>query len=110
MSTELIARLRGHAEIMVRDKGKFVRFIESADCVEAADLIEAQAAEIERLIAEVMLQMRWKTDTQQYADKLEAEIERLRGANKAAAECVAAMTQECARYRNEIRNALENKP
>ena len=49
MSTELIARLRGHAEIMVRDKGKFVRFIESADCVEAADLIEAQAAEIERL-------------------------------------------------------------
>ena len=49
MSAELVERLRGHAEIMVRDKGKFVRFIDAADCIEAADLIEAQAAEIERL-------------------------------------------------------------
>ena len=34
------------------------------------------------------------------------EIERLREANQAAAECVAAMMKECARYRNEIRAAL----
>ena len=34
------------------------------------------------------------------------EIERLRDANQAAAECVAAMMEECARYRNEIRAAL----
>ena len=50
----------------------------SDDPLEAADLIETQAR----------------------------EIERLRGANQAAAECVAAMMDECARYRNEIRAAL----
>lgn len=82
MSAELVERLRGHAEIMARDKGTFVRFIDAADCTEAVAVIEAQAA----------------------------EIERLRGANNAAAECVAAMMQECARYRDEIRAALESKP
>lgn len=45
----LVARLKGHSEIMERDKGKFVRFIDVATCTEAVDLIEAQAAEIERL-------------------------------------------------------------
>lgn len=40
-----------------------------------------------------------------------AEIARLKGANQAAAECVAAMMEECARYRDEIRAALqETKP
>lgn len=34
------------------------------------------------------------------------EIERLQRANQAAAEYVAAMMQECARYRDEIRAAL----
>lgn len=36
----------------------------------------------------------------------DAEIARLKGANQAAAECVAAMMEECARYRDEIRAAL----
>ena len=109
MSAELVKRLR---EVGRGGEWKAGRHPSTTHpiCTEAADLIEFQGHENKRLIAEVMLQMRWKTDTQQYADKLEAEIERLRGANKAAAECVAAMTQECARYRNEIRNALENKP
>lgn len=40
---------------------------------EAADRIEAQAAEIERLKREVMLQMGWKTEAQN-------EVERLREA------------------------------
>ena len=40
-------------------------------------------------------------------ERLEAENERLRGANQAAAECVAAMMEECARYRAEIQTALE---
>ena len=42
----LVQALRGHAEIMTRDKGKFVRFIDVATCTEAADLIEQQAARI----------------------------------------------------------------
>jgi hypothetical protein len=46
---EIVARLKGHSEIMERDKGKFVRFIDVATCTEAVDVIEAQAAEIERL-------------------------------------------------------------
>jgi hypothetical protein len=46
---DLVQRLKGHSEIMERDKGKFVRFIDVATCTEAADRIEAQAAEIERL-------------------------------------------------------------
>ena len=45
----LVERLLGHSKIMERDKGKFVRFIDVATCNEAAALIEAQAAEIERL-------------------------------------------------------------
>jgi hypothetical protein len=45
----LVTRLKGHSEIMERDKGKFVRFIDVATCIEAVDLIEAQAAKIERL-------------------------------------------------------------
>ncbi len=46
---EIVARLKGHSEIMERDKGKFVRFIDVATCTEAVDVIEALAAEIERL-------------------------------------------------------------
>ncbi|MEN9936021.1 MAG: hypothetical protein RLZZ387_2600 [Chloroflexota bacterium] len=36
----LIERLRGHAEIMERDKGKFVRFIDVGTCHQAADALE----------------------------------------------------------------------
>lgn len=42
-----------------------------------------------------------------HIEKLEADNARLRGANQAAAECVAAMMKECARYRDEIRAALQ---
>lgn len=49
MTDDLVQRLKGHSENMERDKGKFVRFIDVATCTEAAELIEAQAAEIERL-------------------------------------------------------------
>lgn len=49
MTDDLVQRLKGHSEIMERDKGKFVRFIDVATCTEAAELIEAQAAEIARL-------------------------------------------------------------
>ena len=45
----LVERLRGHSKIMQRDKGTFVRFIDVATCNEAADLIDAQAAENARL-------------------------------------------------------------
>jgi len=68
-----------------------------------ADMIEFQGHENKRLIAEVMLQMRWKTDTQQYADKLEAEIERLR-------EALAFYANGMEPFGNTARNALENKP
>ena len=34
---KLVERLRGHAEIMGRDKGKFVRFIDASDCIEAGE-------------------------------------------------------------------------
>jgi hypothetical protein len=47
--TDIVERLRGHAEIMARDKGKIVRFIDAADCVEAADLIEALRQEVKAL-------------------------------------------------------------
>ena len=50
----IVALLKGHSEIMERDKGKIVRFIDVATCTGAVDLIEAQAAEIERLRAEVL--------------------------------------------------------
>ena len=49
----LVTRLKGHSEIMERDRGKLVRFIDVATCTEAVDLIEAQAAEIARLQEEV---------------------------------------------------------
>lgn len=49
MTDDLVKRLRGHAEIMARDKGKFVRFIDAAACVEAADRIEALEAENDNL-------------------------------------------------------------
>jgi len=49
MSDDLVQRLKGHSEIMERDKGKFVRFIDVATCTEAVDRIDAQAAEIEKL-------------------------------------------------------------
>ena len=42
-----------------------------------------------------------------HIERLEADNARLRGANQAAAECVAAMMEECARYRDEIRAALQ---
>ena len=46
------------------------------------------------------------SDLEKIIETQAREIERLRGANQAAAECVAAMMDECARYRNEIRAAL----
>ena len=45
----LVQRLKGHSQIMERDKGKFLRFIDVATCTEAADRIEALSAENERL-------------------------------------------------------------
>jgi hypothetical protein len=45
----LPSELKGHAEIMKRDRGKFVRFIDAAACLEAADRIEALSAENARL-------------------------------------------------------------
>jgi hypothetical protein len=47
--SDVVERLLGHSEIMERDKGKFVRFIDVATCTEAVDVIEALAAEIARL-------------------------------------------------------------
>lgn len=46
----LVQRLKGHSQIMERDKGKFVRFIDVATCTEAADRIEVLSAEVERLL------------------------------------------------------------
>jgi hypothetical protein len=50
MTDDLVQRLKGHSEIMERDKGKFLRFIDVATCTEAADRIEALSAEVERLL------------------------------------------------------------
>ena len=60
----LVQRLKGHSEIMERDKGKLVRFIDVATCTEAVDLIEAQAAEIERLRARSELSAALTQETQ----------------------------------------------
>jgi hypothetical protein len=49
----IVERLRGHVEIMARDKGKFVRFIDAADCAEAADTIEALREEVQDLMDEL---------------------------------------------------------
>lgn len=51
MNDDLVQRLKGHSEIMERDKGKFLRFIDVATCTEAVERIEAQTAEIARLRA-----------------------------------------------------------
>ena len=51
--TDIVERLRGHVGIMARDKGKFVRFIDAADCAEAADLIQALRGEVQELMAEL---------------------------------------------------------
>lgn len=40
----IIEKLRGHAAIMERDRGKFVRFIDIVDANEAADTLEALLA------------------------------------------------------------------
>lgn len=48
----LVGQLRGHAEMMTRDKGKFVRFIDLADCTQAADQIAADGQRIAELEAE----------------------------------------------------------
>ena len=53
MTDDLVQRLKGHSEIMERDKGRFVRFIDVATCTEAVDRIEALTAENERLQEEV---------------------------------------------------------
>ena len=49
MTDDLVKRLKGHSEIMERDKGKVVRFIDVATCTEAADRLKALTAENERL-------------------------------------------------------------
>ena len=46
-------------------------------CIEAADLIETQAREIERLKAEVMRQMQWKTEAQNDADEMAAALDNI---------------------------------
>lgn len=102
MSAELVKRLR---EVGRGGEWKAGRHPSTTHpiCTEAADLIEAQGHENKRLIAEVMLQMRWKTDAQQHADKLEAEIMRLR-------EALAFYANGMEPFGNTARNALENKP
>lgn len=49
MTDDLVQRLKGHSEIMERDKGKWIRFIDVATCTEAVDLIEALTAERDAL-------------------------------------------------------------
>lgn len=70
---ELVERLRGHAEIMERDKGKFVRFIDVATCTQAANRIEAQAAEIRSLREQVAKEragiVAWLRDTSERGPK-----------------------------------------
>ena len=71
-------------------------------CLKAADRIEALETQLESANEALREQLDIRAT-------LEAENERLRGANQAAAECVAAMMEECARYRDEIRAALGEK-
>ena len=69
----LVERLRGHSEIMTRDKGKFVRFIDVAICTEAADRIEALEAENERL-REALVQADLKIRSFPGADQSDVEF------------------------------------
>jgi uncharacterized protein (DUF1778 family) len=81
MTDDLVQRLKGHSEIMERDKGKVVRFIDVATCTEAADLIESQAAEIERLWEVVsFIDPAALTEAADLIEEQAAEIERLREA------------------------------
>ena len=76
MTDDLVQRLKGHSEIMERDKGKFVRFIDVATCTEAAERIEALTAENERLQRSADS---WEADASRYAQNAEywkAEVEK----------------------------------
>jgi hypothetical protein len=87
MTDDLVQRLKGHSEIMERDKGKVVRFIDVATCTEAVDRIEALTAENERLRDYWYRQ--GKDDQHQVdADRIEAQAAEIERLNKSA-ECLA---------------------
>lgn len=51
--TDIVERLQVHAGIMTRDKGKWVRFIDGADCLEAAATITELRATALTLLTEL---------------------------------------------------------
>lgn len=67
----LVERLRGHAETMARDKGKFVRFIGADDCVEAADAIERLATERQSIVHYLRQYGGCMADGDTFADEIE---------------------------------------
>ena len=76
-----------------------------------SDAIEEQRREaadaIEELDRHLTISGKVNKALSEHIEKLEADNARLREANQAAAECVSAMMEECARYRDEIRAALQ---
>jgi hypothetical protein len=55
---DVVERLLGHSKIMERDKGKFVRFIDVATCIEAVDLIATLTAERDAAIRDIEIYKR----------------------------------------------------
>lgn len=55
---DVMERLLGHSKIMERDKGKFVRFIDVATCIEAVDLIATLTAERDAAIRDIEIYKR----------------------------------------------------
>ncbi len=71
----LVERLRW-SHWYYEDAGENTSYTSEAP-LEAADLIETQAREIERLKAEVMRQMQWKTEAQNDADEMAAALDNI---------------------------------
>ena len=90
MTDDLMQRLKGHSEIMERDKGKVVRFIDVATCTEAADRIEQLERE-KAVVSDLWEQQKqialdYLADCNEAAEHIEAqaaEIEWLRVETKA---------------------------
>jgi len=126
MTDDLVQRLKGHSEIMERDKGKVVRFIDVATCTEAAYLIEALISDNFKLAAGSCDVEGGKVGDehghfyctlQKKVEAQAAEIERLNKSAECLAETrrlavkdVAELEAEIERLREALRDVIECDP
>ena len=101
---ELKARLRYTIEHGLFAAAKVDMAVSYAEALAAIERLEAEAIALTTYRENLRDECR---ELLAKIERLEADNARLRGANQAAAECVAAMMEECARYRDEIRAALQ---